>query len=708
MGDLTMFKIINGSFVNTIILKFLRFNPQLNLMLNSKFKFKFNLNFKFNFNFKFISMFIFTFVLIGFFFFTQTLKANDDNPIWAQAKITPFELNSLQSAELKIDIEILEGYRAYAEKFHLEFKNSNGIKLGKYHVTPITEFFDETTKTKKRGVIGKASLVAAIETPEKCASSEAMPTLFLTFQACTKTYCLFPQTIEIPVLFKWLGPVDSLANINPSEVKPKNNGNTYDNTSDTTGDNSSKQNAVDETLSSASAPSSTFSILSALNLEQFDFTKSKQSQSFAFVLLTLFILGILTSFTPCIYPLIPITLSVLGREAHARSRSQSFLAASIYIIGMSLTYALLGVFAASSGALFGSSLSSPWVIGFVSLVFLLMSLSSFGLFEMALPSAVTSTLQSKKLSGYWGVFITGLISGVIAGPCVGPILVSVLTYIAQTQDAWLGFWALFSFSLGMGQLLLVVGLSSQALKMLPKSGAWMDGVKTFFGILLLAMAFYYSKSLFPLSVWNFLLGVALVALGSNKGAFNPIEGHLAQLRKGASWSLIVIGSLLIYEALWTHNIKIQTPPPSSSLPPSSSSEPSSFSSPSSPSLNNQDSSVLPDSAGWITFSELELEKALSHHSPILIDFYADWCAACHELDEKTFSTEAFKTASAKITRLRFDATNSSDLLDKLQKKYSILGLPTLIFYDSKGTLRPDLTVNKFVTPKELNKILSQL
>jgi thiol:disulfide interchange protein DsbD len=172
--------------------------------------------------------------------------------------------------------------------------------------------------------------------------------------------------------------------------------------------------------------------------------------------LFVFAIGLLTSLTPCIYPMIPITIAVLGKEAHARSRWQNILVSICYVLGIGVTFSALGVFAASTGALFGSFMSSAWVLGFVCLVFFAMSLSMFGLFEIQAPQFLRDGILSHlHLHGYLGAFVSGLLAGVVASPCVGPVLVGVLTFVAQTQSLWLGFWLLFTYALGMGVLFLV-------------------------------------------------------------------------------------------------------------------------------------------------------------------------------------------------------------------------------------------------------------
>lgn len=566
--------------------------------------------------------------------------ASDEEPILLKARFNPFKVYPEQNIALEIELEVLPEYKAYAEMFELQLDGESlksGFKLGKAHIAPTKSFFDSTSKKERQGVVGKAVLRAPLEAPASWSQSQDELLFQLTYQVCTTQYCLFPTTVPVKVLFEWAG------------IK---------------------------------APSSS-SLAQILDITTFNFTDLYKQKSLGFVLLMVFILGLLTSFTPCIYPLIPITLSILSKEAHARSRWQNFLAANIYVFGMSLTYAGLGVLAASSGKLFGSYLSSPWVVGFVAFVFFMMSLGSFGLFEIQMPNAWQNKLQTKNGQGYLGVLVTGLVSGLIAGPCVGPILVSVLTYIAQTQNLWLGFWALFVFSLGMGQILLVIGLSSASLKVLPKSGYWMEGVKTFFGVIMLGMSMYYLKTIVPIRYWELVLGLVLVGLSAFKGFWhNESEPNLkSKLKKVLTLATLMMGVLFIFWALINGRGQSAT---GNSL------------------SSNQQQSLLVD---WVEYSEKNYQAALKNKQPILIDFFADWCAACVELDEKTFRDPVFTQATQKMVKLRFDATQEGPELEQLKKRYGIVGLPTLVFYDDKGKWQPELQVTEFQpTERLLEKI----
>lgn len=497
-----------------------------------------------------------------------------ENPLSASAQISPFEIEVGQIAQLEIDLKLPPKYRAYQDQFRLKVVSPEGIRVSQFHIEPVKEIFDKFSKKNKSMVIETAKMRTAVEFGKLEHDGPQKFVLELTYQACTDTYCLFPQSINLDVHFT-------------AKEIPKQSG---------------------------------------LPLSFEGAYKMGLFWAFLFV----FAFGFLTSFTPCVYPMIPITLAILGKEAHARTRTQNFLVSLVYVAGIAVTFSALGVFAASTGALFGSFLASPWVLGFICLVFVTMALSMFGLFEIQAPQFLRDgVLSHMQLHGYIGAFVSGLLAGVIASPCVGPVLVGVLTFVAQTKNLWLGFWLLFIYALGMGLIFLVLGLSTNMTKLLPKSGAWMNRVKIFFGVLLLAAAVYY-------------LDIMLV---SSK----------------------VISSSFITRAF-------------------------------SPSTEDKKPGFAVDTIQWQPYTDELMAQAAKDKKPVLIDFRADWCAACLEMEEKTFPSQGLQLLAAQFVMVRFDATQESPKLSELREKYGIVGLPTLLFFSRDGKWLKELTLTEFEGP----------
>lgn len=517
---------------------------------------------------------LFTFLLSSVLLdFRPALAQDKENPLAANGRLIPFEIEPDQNAQLEITLELPKGFRAYEDQFKLKVISPDGLQVSKFHLDPLHEIYDKFSKKQKKMMIEKAVMRAAIDASKISKAGEQKAVLEITYQACTDTYCLFPKTIQTDVFFKTKGG-------GATEGK---------------------------------------------GFFQISFSDAYKRGAF-FAFLFVFVFGFLTSFTPCIYPMIPITLAILGKEAHARTRTQSFLVSFTYVIGIAVTFSLLGVLAASTGALFGSFMSSPWVLGFICLVFFVMSLSMFGLFELQAPQFLRDgPLSHLHLHGYSGAFISGLLAGVIASPCVGPVLVGVLTFVAQTQSLWLGFWLLFTYAVGMGLIFLALGLSTNMTKLLPKSGAWMNRIKIFFGILLLGASIYY-------------LDVLLVST------------------KTINQSFIT----RIFEAR-------DSGKPGFKL----------------------------DTMNWQPYSEDVLAQAKAAGRPVVIDFRADWCAACLEMEEKTFPDQGLQLLSGQFTMVKFDATNESPELEKLKKQFNIVGLPTIVFIDRKGEWIKELTLTEF-------------
>ena len=236
--------------------------------------------------------------------------------------------------------------------------------------------------------------------------------------------------------------------------------------------------------------------------------------------LAAFIGGILISLTPCVLPIIPLTITVIGARG-AGSRSKSFGLSLIYVLGIAVTYSTLGVVAASTGRLFGSLFQSSWFLLFAIALFTLLAFGLFGAYELQLPAGIRNRLMAKQGSGFFGVFFMGLIAGLVASPCVGPVLVGVLAFIAQTGSIVLGFTLLFTFAMGMGVLFLVVGTFSGEIQRLP-SGPWMTAIENGLGVLMMAVAFYYLSILTSPFLFALLLGASLVVGGVFVGAFAPL------------------------------------------------------------------------------------------------------------------------------------------------------------------------------------------
>jgi len=383
----------------------------------------------------------------------------------------------------------------------------------------------------------------------------------------------------------------------------------------------------------------------------FDFGATLASGGLLAVLALLFVGGFLTSLTPCVYPIIVGTVSFFG--AMKTTRTLGLMLSIAFVLGMAAMYSGLGVAAAATGAVFGQVMSSGWVIGFVALLFSLFALSMFGVYDIELPSSAQTRLAAVGGAGPVGAFLAGLVAGVIAAPCTGPVLAAVLAYIATTGDLFLGFISLFVFALGMGVLFIAVGTFAVSL---PKGGRWMVAVKGSFGVVMLALALFFLKDVIPPlkdvlrnEDWFVLLAAGLIASGLALGAIG-LDFHQRKARRVVARKLVgvIIAVAGLYMGAGAFTVGGY------------------------------------DGPDWITREAAGLSLGREQGRPVMIDFFAEWCQACKELDAYTYSDSQVLESLERFVSVKLDFTENSPKNDSLKARYSIVGLPTVVFIDSDG------------------------
>jgi thiol:disulfide interchange protein DsbD len=389
--------------------------------------------------------------------------------------------------------------------------------------------------------------------------------------------------------------------------------------------------------------------------------------------------GLLTAATPCVYPMIAITVSIFGAR-EATSRRQAMLLSTSFVLGIMALFTPMLVGAALTGSLFGSLLSSKVVILFIVAVFAAMAASMFGAFDMVLPEGVMQRVSTVGGIGYGGAFLLGLVSGIVAAPCTGPVLTGIILWIGQSHDVVLGSVVGAMFSLGLGIPFWLVGTFAMAL---PKGGKWMLGIKSFFGIVMSVAALYFLKNAFPVmkslarhDSKFMLIMLAFVAVGLALGAVHLAwddGGAFIKFRKALGIVVSTVAAFL----LWT----------SFDLP-----------------KETQEAiiaDIKPEQIlAWEHSEQEASNRAKAEKRPLMVDFTADWCGACKELSKHTFSDPRVmaQATKAKFIAVKIDATNDEDpQVDAVKSKYKVVGLPTVVIYDSTGKERKRF--NEFVEPE---------
>ena len=393
------------------------------------------------------------------------------------------------------------------------------------------------------------------------------------------------------------------------------------------------------------------------------------------------IAGIGLTFTPCVLPMIPITVAVIGGQSSQLSTGRRFALVFVYVQTMALTYAVLGVAVASAGAALQGYLQSPWLLVPSALLFVLLALSMFGAYELQLPAALRDKLASNSQGGSMlGVVFMGALSALVVSPCISAPLAGALAFIASTGDTLRGGVALYALGLGMGIPLLIAGVGGGQL--LPRAGAWMDKVKYLFGFGLIAVAIVLVNRLIPAAA-----GLALWALFAL-----ALSAYFARLQTDTAWHYLLqalrYGALVYGVALVIGALAGQTNPlqPLPTLAGSSTSA-------SSKSVDAHAGFTLIKSSADL---DRELAKAQAEGKTVMLDFFADWCVACFEFADYTFPDPAVQQALSNTVLLQADVTANDDVDLALMARFNILGLPSILFFDRQGNEVPAARVTGFM------------
>jgi thiol:disulfide interchange protein DsbD len=378
--------------------------------------------------------------------------------------------------------------------------------------------------------------------------------------------------------------------------------------------------------------------------------------------LAVFLAGLALCLTPCVYPMIPITVSYFGGQSDGKT-SRTVLLAFLYLLGMATMYSSLGLLAALTGGLFGAVMQNPYVLAAIAMIFVALAMSMFGLYEIRIPAALSGVAGTAK-QGALGAFLMGLTVGIVAAPCIGPFVFGMLTFVGQKGSPVLGFFLFFVLAVGLGAPFVVLAILSGSITKLPKSGEWMEWIRKLFGFILLVMAVYFLRTLMQDWLSALIMGVLLIISGIilgfiiKTGSASPVFNIFRRL---VGTAFVIFGIHMILTHIG---------------PLSSKSE---------------------HGIAWQPYTSESLVKAKANGEFTLIDFSAAWCIPCKELDHKTFSPEEVVEATKTFVNLKVDMTKwGSEPIKVLREQYGILGVPVVVFIDQNGNEREDLRVVGFV------------
>lgn len=415
-----------------------------------------------------------------------------------------------------------------------------------------------------------------------------------------------------------------------------------------------------------------------------DFSAALEKQGIHWVLLLAFIGGLLVSLTPCVYPMIPITLSIIGSRDENVSFYKGLGLSATYVAGLSLTYALLGLAAATFGAQIRGFIQGPMFQGLVAIIFFLLALSMFDLIMLQAPAALRNRLGGIKKTGIFGIFVMGMVSGLMASPCVAAPLAGILAFIAATGSQALGFFMLLLFAWGMSVPLLLIGAFSGSLNAMPRAGEWMNRVKEFYGFLLLAAALYFAKPIIGIAWAELGIAALLASFAAFLGLFHNVpEDAGMRPRVFKSFGVVAIAVACAFAISAASQWGCLCLPKSAAEKQENKAE-----------------------TFWQHDLQTALKEAAATGKPLFLDFRADWCTVCKDLELNVFPRPEIRSLLGRMVPVKIDATSPDDeKVNALLKQFGIVGLPTLVILQPDGNEITSLRTVGFISPEHLEKKL---
>lgn len=557
--------------------------------------------------------------------------------------------------------DIAEGYYLYRDKFGFALQGDTTAQLGTVQ-SPPGEFKEDETFGRMEVYHNRVELRIPIARTD--ASTASNINVEAKYQGCAeKGFCYPPMT----KVFTLALPAASAAGTTPSATP-------------TTA-------VMPTTPAAGQAP--------RFVSEQDQLVQTLTGGSRLGTIALFFGLGLLLAFTPCVFPMIPILSSIIVGRGEGTTTKNAFMLSLFYVMPMALTYTVVGVIAGLTGANLQAAFQNPAVIISFSIVFVLLALSMFGFYNLQIPAALQtklSTLSNRQQGGtYIGAAIMGLLSALIVGPCVAAPLAAALIYISQTGDAVLGGIALFSLSMGMGAPLMVIGTSAG--KLLPRVGGWMNTIKAVFGVMLLALAIWMLERIAPPVLTMLLWAILAIVVAIYLGALHRLEKEAdgwQKLWQGVGVILLLYGALLLVGVASGGKDVLR---PLEKLAMAATAP------------TGQANAAI---AHGVTFKRVKgidglnaaIAEAKANGKTVMLDFYADWCISCKELERYTFSDAVVQRTLANTELLQTDVTANDDADQALLKHFGLFGPPAILFFNAAGTEQRDFRIIGFMKPEQ--------
>ncbi len=558
-----------------------------------------------------------------------------------------FTANVKDPNTLRVSWLAAEGYYLYREKFKLELSGSDKVKLGAYTIPNGIPKEDEAFGHVEifHGESGfDVPLIRTVLSPQTIK-------IKASYQGCADRGVCYPpmdKTVELEL------PQATALSLPDNNVK-------------------------NETVA-----------------EQDQFVQSLKHESFGVTLLLFFSAGVLLSLTPCVFPMIPILSGIIVGKGHRITTSRAFWLSLSYVIASAVAYTIFGVLAALFGSNLQTTFQQPWIIGLFSSIFILLSLSMFGFYNLELPDFIRAKLHNSsekhRDGSMLGAAFMGALSSLIVGPCVAAPLVGALVYIGQTGDVVFGGGALFMMGMGMGVPLLIMGASAG--KFLPKAGAWLNATNAVFGVLMLGVAVWMLSRILPPSVtmllWSFLLILPSIYLN----AIDPLPEHSSGWRKfwkGLGITMLAYGLLLLI-GFSVGNSNPLKPLQGFGITTAKANE----------------EGIQFERVASLVQLEARIEQASANNQPVMLDFYADWCISCKEMEAYTFTDPSVKQSLSGFVLLQADVTKNSDDDKALLAKFNLIGPPAILFFKDSKQDNQALRVIGYQDAKTFIKTLQQV